>query len=156
MTEILSKIAEDDTPFEFEFFTGGKNQKLEVHVNGFGLSTDNLQFLNFLQSDICEQILLTNKLKIHIETGNIYHDNKDTNESIFDFFLTQQISINRVINYNFSYDESYDKYFSCLVNGFESYQESKLYVMAFKNSKFIPKANLLMDTVMNITIVKKT
>ena len=62
LTEILSKIGEDNTPFEFEIFTGGKNQKFEVHVNCFGLSTGDFQFLNFLQSDICEQILLTNKL----------------------------------------------------------------------------------------------
>ena len=28
LTEILSRIGEDDTPFEFEIFTGGKKQKI--------------------------------------------------------------------------------------------------------------------------------
>ena len=65
----------------------------------------------------------TNKLKIHIETGNIYHNDKDTNESIFDFILNQQNSINGVINYNFSYDERYDNYFSWLINSFDNYQK---------------------------------
>ena len=28
LTEILTRIGEDDTPFKFEFFTGGKNTKI--------------------------------------------------------------------------------------------------------------------------------
>ena len=32
-----------------------------------------------------QKIFVSNKLKIHIETGNIYYDNNNTNESIFDF-----------------------------------------------------------------------
>ena len=30
-----------------------------------------------------------NKIKIHIETGNLFFDNENSNESIYDFFLTQ-------------------------------------------------------------------
>ena len=32
------------------FFTGGKNPKFEKYVTNFGLSSDNLEFLNFIQS----------------------------------------------------------------------------------------------------------
>ena len=46
-----------------------------------------LYFLDFLQSDKCKQILVNNKLKIHVETGNIYYDDQDTKESILDFFF---------------------------------------------------------------------
>ena len=31
-----------------------------------------------------------NKRKIHVDTGHIFHNNIDTNESIFDFFENQQ------------------------------------------------------------------
>ena len=55
-------------------------------MRSYGLSTDNLEFLDFLQSDICKKILASNKLKIHVETGNIYYENNDTSKSIFDFF----------------------------------------------------------------------
>ena len=51
LTEILSKIG--DKPFEFEFSTGGKNKKFHDTMRSYGLSTDNLEFLDFLQSDIC-------------------------------------------------------------------------------------------------------
>ena len=31
-----------------------------------------------------------NKLKIHVESGNIYYDNIDTNESLYSFFENQE------------------------------------------------------------------
>ena len=44
---------DDQKPFESEFFTGGENQKLNKYIRNFGLSSDNLEFLDFLQSDFC-------------------------------------------------------------------------------------------------------
>ena len=49
-------------------------------MRSYGLSADNLEFLDFLQTDICKKILTTNKPKIHVETGNIYYDNNDTSK----------------------------------------------------------------------------
>ena len=82
LTEILTKIGKDDTPFGFEFFTGGKNKKFDDIIRSIVPSSNNLDFLDFLHSDQCKQNLVNNKLKIHIETGNIYYENQDTNESI--------------------------------------------------------------------------
>ena len=76
-------------------------------MQSLGLSTDNLEFLDFLQSDICKQILILNNLKIHVETRNIYYDNKDTNESIFDFFIKQQDPTKGIIDYEFAYGGDY-------------------------------------------------
>ena len=39
-----------------------------------------------------------NDLKIHIETGNIYYDDTDTNESIFEFMKNQQNVSKGLIN----------------------------------------------------------
>ena len=44
-----------------------------------------MQFVNLLQSDYCNKILQSNDLKIHIETGNIYYQDTETNKSIFEF-----------------------------------------------------------------------
>ena len=88
-----------------------------------------------MQSDQCKQILVNNKLNIHIETGNFYHDDQDTNESILDFFFNQQNPITGVINFDFIYGESYADYFNWLIKGFDSYQKSKLDVLTWKNSK---------------------
>ena len=70
-----------------------KNKKFDDIIRGTGLSIDNLYFLDFLQSDKCKQILINNKLKIHVETGNIYHDDQDTNELILIFSLTNKIQL---------------------------------------------------------------
>ena len=139
LTEILSRIGEDDTPFEFEFdfFTGEKSKKFDDIIRGIGPSRNNLEFLDFLQSDQCKQILVSNKLKIHIETSNIYHNDQDTNESILDFFFNQQNPITGVINFDFVYGESYADYFNWLINGFDSYKKDKLDVLTCKNSKYL-------------------
>ena len=58
--------------FEFEFFTGRVNPKFDSFVQRYGLTNENIQFVDFLQSDYCKEILQSNDLKIHVETGNIY------------------------------------------------------------------------------------
>lgn len=138
----MSKIGDDSDSkdedlFEFEFYTGGKNQKFDDHMRGLGLSTSNLEFLDFIQSELGEQILQNNKLKIHIDTGNIYYDNKDTNKSIFSFVLNQQSPIHGIINYDLMYNRSYKNYFDWIFNWFVSYQNTKLDLLTFKNSKFL-------------------
>ena len=76
-----------------KFLLAKKNKKFDDIIRGTGLSIDNLYFLDFLQSDKCKQILINNKLKIHVETGNIYHDDQDTNELILIFSLTNKIQL---------------------------------------------------------------
>ena len=55
-----------------------------------GLPTDSIEFSEFLQSSFCQELLIGNKLKIHIESGNIFFNNLDTNESIYGFFQQQE------------------------------------------------------------------
>ena len=137
LTEILTRIGEGDTPFEFEYFTGEKNKKFDDIICGIGPSSDNFEFLDFLQSDQCKQILVSIKLKIHIETGNIYHNDQDANESILDFSFSQQNPITGVINFDFVYGESYADYFNWLINGFDSYQKNILDALTCKNLKYL-------------------
>ena len=73
------------------FFTGGYNQKFDSFVRSKGLSTENQEFVDFLLWDLCKEILESNNLKIHIETGNIYYKNEDSNESIFEFIKNNKI-----------------------------------------------------------------
>ena len=75
--------------------------KLNKLNRNFDLSADNLEFLDFSQSEIFKKILTTNKLKIHAETGNIYYDNNDTSKSIFNFFLKQQDPTKGIIEHDF-------------------------------------------------------
>ena len=88
LTKTLREIGSSEIlPFEFEFFHGGPNEKFSEIICSLVPNTDNLEFLDFLQSKICKKILLDNKLKVHVETGNIYYDNTDANESIHEFII---------------------------------------------------------------------
>ena len=42
-----------------------KNQ-FDTYIRNFGLTSDNLEFLDFIQSEYCKEILENNNLKIHI------------------------------------------------------------------------------------------
>ena len=103
--------ADEQNVFEFESFTGGENQKFNSFVRKVGLTTENLKFLDFLQTDYCKEILVSNDLKIHIETENIYYDDTDTNEWIFEFMKNQQDSSKGIINTDLKYERSYKNYF---------------------------------------------
>ena len=73
--EKVSNIGDDQDEqkiFEFEFFTGGYNQKFNSFVRSKGLSTEIQEFVDFLQWDLCKEILANNNLKIHVVTGNIH------------------------------------------------------------------------------------
>ena len=84
--------------FEFEFFNGGKNQKFDSFIKKHGLTNENMLFVDFLQTDYCKEIFQSNDLKIHIETGNIYYQDTDTNESIFELMKNQQDTSKDLIN----------------------------------------------------------
>ena len=51
LTEVLTRIGEDDFPFEFEFFTGKKSKQFDDIIRCIGPSSDNLEFLDFFQSE---------------------------------------------------------------------------------------------------------
>ena len=143
MDEIINTVSnigndqDEQKIFEFEFFTGGTNQKFDSFVRKFGLSSENLEFLDFLQWDYCKEILENNELKIRIETGKIYYKNNDTNESVFQFMKNQQDSSKGKINFSLMYDVNYNDYFRWILNGFDAYEKTKLDLLTFKNTKYI-------------------
>ena len=58
LDEMIDKVSNIDNGqdeqkiFEFEFFTGGTNQKFDSFVRKLGLSSENMEFLNFLHGII--------------------------------------------------------------------------------------------------------
>ena len=116
LTEILSKIDKGEVTKQLNIFEGWENIEFENRVKSIGLSTNSLQFLDFLQSNFCQEILIQNKLKIHTETANIFFNNLDTNESIYDFLQKQENSEKVNIHTDeFTFTDSYEDYFEWLI-----------------------------------------
>ena len=90
LTETLSIIDKGEVPKQLEFFEGGQNKEFENKVKSTGLLTDSIEFLQFLQSSFCQELLIENKLKIHIESRNIFFNNSDTNEICLWVFSTRR------------------------------------------------------------------
>ena len=127
----------DQVTFEFEFFTGGVNPKFDSFVKRYGLANENIQFVDFLQSDNCNEILQSNGLKIHVETGNIYYNDTDNNESIFDFMKNQQNTLKGIINTDLQFDGTYKNYLQWILNGFEAQEKTRYDLFSFKNTKYL-------------------
>ena len=93
-------------------------------------------FVDFLQTDYCKEVLQSNDLKIHIEKGNIYYQDTDTNESIFEFMKNQQDTSKGLINTYLKFDGSYKSYFQWILNEFDAQQKTK-YIFSLKNTKYL-------------------
>ena len=80
---------------------------LIVHPRkNFGiLSKDNKKFLDYLTTTFVCELLIRNKIKIHIESGQVFHNNQITGESLYDFLRVQEdvTKVNIDINDNFQY-----------------------------------------------------
>ena len=138
LTEILSKIEKGEVSKQLEFFEGGQNKEFEDKAKLIGLSTDSTEFLGFLWSSFCQELLIENKLKIHIESGNIFFNNLDTNESIYDFFQRQENQSKAKIKHShFTFTDSYENYFEWLFHGFKGNEDKKFDVLTNKNSKYL-------------------
>ena len=137
LSETLAAIGNEVLPFEFEFFKGGSNEKFSNISRTLDSGVDTLEFLDFLQSKVCKKFLEDNKLKIHVETGNIYYDNNDTNESIHNFILAQANPISGEIDHLFAFDRDYKIYFHWLTDAFSESKKNKLDIFTNKNSKFL-------------------
>ena len=101
------------------------------------MTTENINFIDFLQSEYCKEILQNNDLKIHIETGNVYYDDKDTNEFIFEFIQNQQNTSKGIIRYDFKFNRNFRDYFKWILNEYDAQQKTTFDVLAHKNVKFL-------------------
>ena len=69
------KIMEELNKSKSTIFSGGLSQSFETKVRQTEIDRGNCEFLIFLHSDIFKELLQRNRMKIYLETGNIYYDN---------------------------------------------------------------------------------
>ena len=114
MERILDHLANGGSSDQHEalqFFHGGENRNLVDRINELKLADGNEYFIDFLLSEFAFRIMEEDKLKIHIESGDIYFDKYNTGESLFDFLKMQQNENHSFIDHHFYYNSSYDDYF---------------------------------------------
>ena len=112
--ETLQTLSRGETPKELKFFSGGEieiDTLMSNVTNNVGvLNESNSDFLEFLSSEIGKNLMIRNKLKIHIETGQLFHDNQITNESIFDFLRNQEDITKKLLRVNIAITDDFEYY----------------------------------------------
>ena len=138
LTEILSKVDMGEVPKKPEFFERGQNKEFEDKVKLIDQLTYSIELLEFLQSSFCQELYIENKLKIHINSGNIFFNNLDRNESIYSFFQQQENQSKAKIKHrSFAFTNSYKDYFEWLVHGFKGNEDQKYDLLTNKNLKYL-------------------
>ena len=110
LSRLKDEIDAGEIPREIEFYLGGENDNFFLMCLWLGLNKDNENFIDFLSSEIGLHIFRENMLSIHIETGNIFYDDYNTNESIYRFLLNQQDEVKQIIHATLTYRDFFSNY----------------------------------------------
>ena len=91
---VVGGLKDGYEPIDLDFFCGGEKNKQKLFENAtknIGVLNDsNKKFISYLTSKYGDFVLSKNKIKIHLESGQIFHDNNIMSESFYDFLNNQQ------------------------------------------------------------------
>ena len=88
-------------------------------------------------SDEGRRLMTQNKLSIHVETGDIFYNNHNTEENFYNFLLLQQNGEAAEVPKKFSYSNSFEKYITEFLQKFSVDDQEKFDMLSFKNSKYL-------------------
>ena len=136
---ILEKILNEgsDEHESLKFFFGGDNKTFNNKLIELQLDKGNEGFIEFLVSEFCSRIMKEEKLKIHIESGDIYFDKFNTRETIYDFFKMQQNNEKIFIDHDFYYNKSYQEHFKEYLKNINGEVNARYDYFTNRNSKYL-------------------
>ena len=102
-----------------------------------GLSDDNCNFIDFLVPDFGSQILKEYMLSSNIETGNIFFNNYNTNESVYEFLVIQQDETKKIIHATLSDRDPFANYIKYFVDDIDPGTIDKFDFFTNKNAKYL-------------------
>ena len=76
-------------------------------------------------------------ISIHIDSGDIFINNQNTGESIYEFVLNQQDDKKKELPIDFSYDDDYTDYITKYLPSINEIDDDKFDVLTNKNSKYL-------------------
>ena len=137
--EIKYAFDEASLPEQLEVFYGGNNENFVRACNFLSLNEDNNEFIYFLCSDNGQNIMTNNSLSIHIESGNIFYQNFNTNENFYSFLLAQQDEMKAIIPKGIAYHYSFEKY---IKNYLPSFSVDDIVKLIFSQIKILSIYNI--------------
>ena len=135
--EISSALERGEIPKELDFFTGDQNKYFQNKLDSLDLNEDNKIFRDYLMSEDCKNVLECNNIKIHIDSGDIFIGDQNTNESLYDFLQNQQNEKKKQLPIDFSYDDDYTDYITKYLPSIRDVDDDKFDVLTNKNAKYL-------------------
>ena len=77
----------------------------------------NENFLDYLLSDFGREVLSKNKMKIHLDSGNIYYNDLNMKESIYDFMIAKQDETKKFVDFNLDINDDFHLYLNEVIIG---------------------------------------
>ena len=133
--ESSSTLERGEIPRELEFFTGGENTNFRQRLDMLDLNKNNSNFVDYLTSEECRDALERDNISIHIDSGDIFINNPNTKESIYNFIQNQQDEKKKELPIDFSYDDDYTDYITKYLPSINEVDDDKFDVLTNKNSK---------------------
>ena len=119
------------------FFYGGESEGFVKALEFLGINPSNKEFAAFLLSDLGRKTMTQNKLSIHVDSGDIFYDNHNTEENFYSFLLSQQNDEGAFVPQKFSYSNTFEKYITSFLQNFSIDDQETFDLLAFKNSKYL-------------------
>ena len=101
------------------------------------LNEGNNELIYFLWSDHEQNIMTNNNLSVHIESGNIFCQNFNTNKNFCSFLLAQQDKTKAIIRKRIAYHYSFQKYVKNFLPSFFVDDVKNFDLCANRNSKYL-------------------
>ena len=116
---MFEELNEGKLPEQLKFVSsgssGGSGLKIRAVQKIGSLNESNNDFVEYLTTDYGREVLAKNKMKIHLETGNIYYNNKNMQERIYDFLLAQQDETEKLMDYKIDLTDHFEFYLNEII-----------------------------------------
>ena len=109
---LTNEIDQGHIPEILEFYFGGPGDPFFAKILDLNPDEDTMLFMQFLAPDYVSQIMKQSRLSIHYSTSNLYYDGVNTNESLFDFIVSQKNRTKKRIREKLYYGGTFEQYLS--------------------------------------------
>ena len=125
-------------PEELKLFSGandgGNELKFHALLNIRMLNKIKEHFSDYLSSDFAREVLSKNKMKIDLDTGNIYYNNLNMRESIYSFINCHQDETKKFIDFDLDINNDFKFYLNEVI---ADVTDVKLDIDTHSTSKFL-------------------
>ena len=109
---LTNEIDQGHIPEILEFYFEGPGDSFFAKILDLNPDEDTMLFIQFLATDYVSQIMKQSRLSIHSSTGNLYSDGVNTNESLFDFIVSQKNRTKKRIREKLYHGGTFEQYLS--------------------------------------------